>query len=183
LIDGIPADWRVALADAIDDPSFQRLTGFLAMERARTDTAIYPPDSRVFEALRLTPLDTVRAVILGQDPYHGEGQAPGLAFSVPAGVPIPPSLRNIRAEWMADTEQRLPTSGSLEAWARHGVLLLNTVLTVRRGEANSHHDQGWEPFTDAVIRAVNGKADPVVFLLWGRHAQLQPLVEPQFRHL
>lgn len=171
MIEGIPADWRSVLADAIEDPSFERLADFLTTERARTDTTIYPPASQVFAALRLTPLDSVRAVILGQDPYHGEGQAHGLAFSVPAGVSIPPSLRNIGAEWHADTKFPLPTSGSLKPWARHGVLLLNTVLTVRRGQANSHRGGGWEPFTDAIIGAVNAKDDPVAFLLWGRPAQ------------
>jgi uracil-DNA glycosylase len=171
LIDEIPDDWRAALADPIDTPTFRRLIDVLAAERARTDTAIYPPEPLVFNALRLTPLDSVRAVILGQDPYHGEGQAHGLAFSVPAGVKPPPSLGNILAEWESDTDLAPARSGSLEPWARHGVLLLNTVLTVRRGSANSHRRIGWTDFTDAIVRAVAARQDPVAFLLWGRPAQ------------
>lgn len=171
LIDNIPADWRPALADAIGAPSFQHLGHELAAERARPDTAIYPPESQVFNALRLTSLTSVRAVILGQDPYHEAGQAHGLAFSVPAGVKPPPSLHNILTEWEADLHLPRPAGGSLEPWARHGVLLLNTVMTVRQGKANSHKDQGWEPFTDAIIRAVAARTVPVAFLLWGNPAQ------------
>ena len=171
MIDLIPPDWRAALADAIEAPSSRDLDHDLAAERARTDTAIYPPEPLVFNALRLTPLDSVRAVILGQDPYHGEGQAHGLAFSVPTGTKPPPSLRNILAEWESDTGLGPAPSGSLEPWARHGVLLLNSVLTVRRGSANSHYGMGWEPFTDAIIRAVAARPDPIAFLLWGRSAQ------------
>jgi uracil-DNA glycosylase len=173
LTDGIPPDWRAALAEAIEAPSCRRLADELAAERARTDTVIYPPEALVFNALRLTPLDSVRAVILGQDPYHGEGQAHGLAFSVPAGVKPPPSLRNILAEWESDTGFEPAPSGSLEPWARHGVLLLNTVLTVRRRSANSHRRIRWTDFTDATLRAVAAQPDPVAFLLWGRQAQLK----------
>jgi uracil-DNA glycosylase len=171
LSDEVPAGWRAALAEAIEAPSFRHLSDELAAERARTDTDVYPPESLVFNALRLTPLDSVRAVILGQDPYHDEGQAHGLAFSVAAGTKPPPSLRNILAEWEADTGLGPAPSGSLEPWARHGVLLLNTVLTVRRGPANSHHGIGWEKFTDAIIRAVAAQPDPIAFLLWGRPAR------------
>jgi uracil-DNA glycosylase len=171
VIEGIPADWRAELAEAIDAPSFRHLADQLATERARTDTKIYPPQNLFFNALCLTPLDSVRAVILGQDPYHGDGQAHGLAFSVPAGANPPPSLRNILAEWEADTGLGPAPSGSLEPWARHGVLLLNTVLTVRCGSANSHHKMGWEDFTDAIIRTVAARPDPIAFLLWGRAAQ------------
>lgn len=170
MIHTIPADWRTALASAIGAPSFRQLVDFITAERARPDTAIYPPESQVFEALRLTPLTSVRAVILGQDPYHGAEQAHGLAFSVASGV-NPPSLRNILDEWESDLRLPRPSAGSLEPWARHGVLLLNTVMTVRRGRANSHKRQGWEPFTDAIIRAVAAKQAPVAFLLWGRPAQ------------
>lgn len=171
LVERVPPDWRVALAKEVATPSFRRLSDQLAAERARTDTVIYPPEAEVFEALRLTPLDSVRAVILGQDPYHGERRAHGLAFSVPAGIKPPPSLRNILDEWESDLRLERPSSGSLEPWARNGVLLLNTVLTVRRGDANSHKGMGWEDFTDAVISAVAARPDPVVFMLWGRHAQ------------
>ncbi len=171
MIDGIPADWRTALAPAIGTASFRRLVDFVDAERARTDTAIYPPASDVFAALRLTPLRSVRAVILGQDPYHSVGQAHGLAFSVPVGMTPPPSLRNILSEWESDLRLARPAGGSLERWARHGVLLLNAVMTVRQGKANSHRDKGWEPFTDAIIRLVAAKQAPVVFLLWGRTAQ------------
>ena len=171
LADQIPADWRPALRDAIDSASFRHLADELIAERARTDTAVYPPDGLVFNALRLTPFASVRAVIIGQDPYHGAGQAHGLAFSVPVGVKPPPSLVNILAEWQADLGLEPSSSGSLEPWARHGVLLLNTTLTVRRGSANSHKRLGWRPFTDAIIRAVAARPDPIVFLLWGRFAQ------------
>lgn len=129
----------------------------MATERDRTDTAIYPPASKVFSALRLTPLASIRAVILGQDPYHGEKQAHGLAFSVPAGVNPPPSLQNILAELEADLQLHRHSSGSLGPWARHGVLLPNAVMTVRPGKANSHQGMGWEPFTDAIVRLVAAK--------------------------
>ena len=171
LIDCIPADWRIALAPAIGAPSFRRLIEFVDAERARTDTVIYPPEPDVFTALRLTPMASVRAVILGQDPYHGKGQAQGLAFSVPSTQWIPPSLRNILDEWDADIGGPRPLHGSLEPWAHHGVLLLNAVLTVNQGRANSHRGKGWEPFTDAIVRAVAASERPVAFLLWGRAAQ------------
>lgn len=171
MIDRIPADWRAALAPEIGAPSFRDLVEFVVDERARADTAIYPPESKVFTALWLTPLASVRAVILGQDPYHGEKQAHGLAFSVPVGVTAPPSLRNILAELGTDLQLPGQTGGSLEPWARHGVLLLNTVMTVSQGSANSHKEKGWEPFTDAIIRVVAAKQAPVAFLLWGRAAQ------------
>ncbi len=150
---------------------FRDLDRYLSAERARPDTAIHPPEGLVFNALRLTPLALVRAVILGQDPYHEAGQAHGLAFSVPAVAKPPPSLVNILAEWQSDLGLEPSSSGSLEPWARHGVLLLNTTLTVRRGSANSHDRLGWRPFTDAIIRAVAARPDPIVFLLWGRFAQ------------
>lgn len=171
MIDLIPTEWRHALAEAIEAPSFWDLAKFIAAERARTDTSIYPPESEVFTALRLTPLASVRAVILGQDPYPGKSQAQGLAFSVPSTQGIPPSLRNILDEWDADVGGMRPLGGSLEPWARHGVLLLNTVLTVREGSANSHPGKGWEPFTDAIVRAVADNERPVAFLLWGLAAQ------------
>lgn len=132
---------------------------------------IYPPVERVFRALELTPLRTVRVVLLGQDPYHGPGQAHGLAFSVPPGVPKPPSLRNLLHELHDNVGVPVPEHGALTSWARRGVLLLNTVLTVREGEPASHAGLGWERFTDAVLQRVAAKRSPVVFLLLGNHAQ------------
>lgn len=178
MIESIPADWREALAATIEAPSFDRLVDFVAAERARIDTAIYPPAPDVFAALQLTPLAEVRAVILGQDPYHGDGQAHGLAFSVRPGIRPPPSLRNILAEWQSDLGLAPASGGSLTPWARHGVLLLNTILTVRRNGANSHKGQGWEEFTDSIICAVSDSLDPTAFLLWGRPAQQKvPLID------
>ena len=172
LADAIPADWQAELDDVVTSPAFARLATFVAAERARTDTTIYPPARDVFAALSLTPFAEVRAVILGQDPYHArDGQAQGLAFSVPAGLPWPPSLNNILSEWHADLELPMPSGGSLEPWAKNGVLLLNTVLTVRHGLPNSHKGQGWEEFTTAIIRRVNARPEPVAFLLWGRQAR------------
>jgi uracil-DNA glycosylase len=170
VINGIPADWREALTETTNAPSFAQLAAEIAGQRA-TETPVYPPERLTFEALRLTPLDSVRAVILGQDPYHGPGQANGLAFSVPADITPPPSLRNVLAEWESDIGLGPAPTGSLEPWARHGVLLLNTVMTVRQGCANSHRRMGWEDFTDAIIRVVAARPDPIAFLLWGRPAQ------------
>jgi len=170
LIEDIPTDWRDALADAIEAPSFRALEAFQAQERARTDTAIYPPASQIFAALQLTPLAKVRAVILGQDPYYTEGMATGLAFSVPMGCDLPRSLQNILKARKADFGLPMPPSGSLDDWARNDVLLLNTALTVRSGKPNSHR-RYWRPFTDAIIRAVTAQDRPIVFLLWGRQAR------------
>jgi uracil-DNA glycosylase len=169
LADQVPPGWRDLLAGEIHSPSFARLEEFVAHER-RTHT-VYPPEEDVFNALRATPLDAVKVVLLGQDPYHDEGQAHGLAFSVRPGVRPPPSLVNIFRELHDDLGGRIPSNGCLTPWARQGVLLLNAVLTVRAHEANSHRDKGWEPFTDGVIRAVNARPTPAVFLLWGAHAQ------------
>ncbi len=132
---------------------------------------MFPPCEKVFTALRLTPYADTKAVILGQDPYHGEGEAHGLCFSVCPGVPIPPSLRKIRRELEADVNVQPPDHGSLEQWARRGVLLVNAVLTVREGEPGSHRHKGWEMFTDAVMRVVAEKTPPALFLLWGTEAQ------------
>lgn len=160
----IPAPWRALLSSAVADPGFAALAAFVEVERQRVD--VYPPAELVFNALALTPPETIRAVILGQDPYHGPGQAQGLAFSVPDDVKPPPSLRNILRELPYDGPRH-----SLEPWAKRGVLLLNTVLTVERGRAGSHSGKGWEAFTNAVIEAVNALPGPVVFLLWGRFAR------------
>ncbi len=164
----IPDGWP-ALGTERRGPHFRNLESFLDRERERA--TVYPPRDRVFRALELTPLDSVRVVLVGQDPYHGPGQAHGLAFSVPAGVPKPPSLRNLLRELHDDVGVPIPGSGDLTPWARRGVLLLNAVLTVRAGEAGSHAGRGWERFTDAVIGAVDGGPAPVVFLLLGNRAQ------------
>lgn len=162
--------WRAPLGDMFASPHMQALKTFLAAERA-AGRRIFPKGSEWFRALDLTPLDAVRVVILGQDPYHGEGQAHGLCFSVRPGIRVPPSLANIYKE--IDSDLGIPPArhGFLEHWARQGVLLLNTVLTVRMAAAASHRGRGWERFTDAVIRLVNARPDPVVFLLWGAQAQ------------
>lgn len=146
------------------------LGGFLKSEEA-AGKAIYPPTGTRLAALALTPLPAVRVVVLGQDPYHGPGQAHGLAFSVQRGVPVPPSLLNIFKEQEADLALARPAHGCLEAWAKGGVLLLNSVLTVEAGQAGSHQGRGWELFTDAAIRAVAQRSTPCVYLLWGSHAR------------
>ncbi len=165
----LPASWMAARADEFEKPYWKSLQEFVAAERAAHE--IYPPADEVFTALELTPLAEVRVVILGQDPYHGEGQAHGLSFSVKPGVRVPASLRNMFTELKDDLGVPSAKTGYLVPWARQGVLMLNTVLTVRAGEANSHRNHGWEQFTDAVIKAVSAKEDPVVFVLWGAHAQ------------
>ncbi|OYY79628.1 MAG: uracil-DNA glycosylase [Sphingomonas sp. 28-62-20] len=162
--------WRAPLATEFEQPYMTVLRAYLVAEKA-AGKRIYPAGSQWFRALDLTPLDAVRVVILGQDPYHGPGQAHGLCFSVPPGVRPPPSLGNIFKELKADLGIEPPRHGCLESWARQGVLLLNSVLTVEMGKAAAHKERGWERFTDAVIRLVAAKSDPVVFLLWGSYAQ------------
>jgi uracil-DNA glycosylase len=165
----IPADWRSALGEAASPAVLESIDARVAEDRALG--TVYPPAEDVFAALRLTPLASVRAVILGQDPYHRPGQAHGLAFSVPDGCsPLPPSLRNIRAELLSDVGLASPPSGSLVPWARQGVLLLNTALTVREGMPGSHGGGLWSPVVDRVLAAIAAKRDPVAFLLWGRRA-------------
>jgi len=172
----LPAPWKPLLAAALAAPSFAELDRFVSGEYA-SGTPVHPPLADLFAAFRLTPPEAVRAVILGQDPYHEPSQAHGLAFSVPAGIPLPPSLRNIFREYAADTGFAPPRSGDLSCWARRGVLLLNTVLTVREGAAASHRDRGWERFTDAAISAIDAMPQPLVFLLWGNAAQAKrPLI-------
>lgn len=162
-------DWNPVLRDEFDEPYWQELQAFVADERRQH--TVYPPHDEVFNALHLTPLTEVRVVILGQDPYHGPRQAHGLAFSVRVGVRVPPSLRNIHAELLDDLGIESPDHGNLEAWARQGILLLNTSLTVRAGQAGSHAGKGWETFTDRVIETVAQRSSPTVFILWGKHAQ------------
>jgi uracil-DNA glycosylase len=166
---GLPADWSEGLSDELDEPYWSRLMAFVAT--ARDDQAVYPSAHHVFHAFELSPYEATRVVILGQDPYHGPGQAHGLCFSVPDGLPKkPPSLLNILKELRTDVGVELP-NGSLEGWARQGVLLLNTTLTVRGGKAGSHRGQGWETFTNAVITALDRKEHRVVFIFWGKDAR------------
>ncbi|MBB6053098.1 uracil-DNA glycosylase [Armatimonas rosea] len=169
----LPADWQAALVAEFSAPYFTALMEFVAAERATHPGAIFPAEDEVFNALTLTSLADVKVFILGQDPYPTRGHAHGLAFSVqPQVKPLPASLRNIVKELESDLGIGKPSSGSLIPWAKQGVLLLNTVLTVREGEANSHQKKGWEKFTDAVIRAVSAAStEPVVFILWGKPAQ------------
>lgn len=162
--------WRDVLHEERLKEYFQNLHRFVATERA-AEKPIYPPSSEVFAALRYTPLASVRVVILGQDPYHGSGQAHGLCFSVRPGTPFPPSLQNIFKELRADLGVPMPQTGCLLPWARQGVLLLNAVLTVEEGKPGSHANRGWERFTDKVIEAVVTHRTGVVFLLWGSYAQ------------
>lgn len=165
----LPAAWLNALEPEIAKPYYRDLQQFVAEERAKG--LVFPPEADVFNALTLTPLDQVRVLILGQDPYHDDGQAHGLCFSVRPGVKPPPSLKNIFRELRDDLACKEPNHGCLVSWAQQGVLLLNTVLTVRAHEAASHQKKGWENFTDTVIRAVSAKRKPVAFVLWGAHAQ------------
>ena len=162
--------WLTVLGDELEQPHMLELRAFLVSEVA-AGRGFYPPADRVFNALALTPFDDVRVVILGQDPYHGAGQAMGLCFSVPAGVPLPPSLRNVYEELVSDTGVPRPTTGDLTPWAERGVLLLNAVLTVAPGKPASHAGKGWERFTDRAISELSARRDGIVFLLWGRHAQ------------
>lgn len=174
--------WLGALGEEFAAPYMADLKRFLLAER-EAGKRIFPRGRNWFRALDLTPLDEVRVVILGQDPYHGEGQAHGLCFSVPNGVRPPPSLINIFKELQTDLGITPSPHGFLEHWARQGVLLLNSVLTVEMGRAASHQNRGWERFTDAVIRIVNAKAEPVVFMLWGSYAQKKGAFVDTSRHL
>lgn len=174
--------WRAPLAEEFASPYMAALKNFLVSEKSKGKT-IFPKGGEWFRALDLTPLNTVRVVILGQDPYHGPGQAHGLCFSVRPGVRPPPSLLNIFKELESDLGIPRPSHGFLEHWAQQGVLLLNSVLTVESGLAASHKDKGWERFTDAVIRLVAAQPQPTVFLLWGSYAQKKAAFVDQSRHL
>ena len=173
--------WREVLGVELEQPYMAELRSFLVSE-VGAGRRFYPPADRVFNALALTPLDAVRAVILGQDPYHGAGQAMGLCFSVPAGVRPPPSLQNIHAELETDLGVPRPTTGDLTPWAERGVLLLNAVLTVSPGRPASHAGKGWERFTDRAIRELSERREGIVFLLWGRYAQQKGAVVDTTRH-
>jgi uracil-DNA glycosylase len=184
--ESIPESWRPALEPVLAAPESRRLGGWLRREEEAGKT-IYPPRGQRLRALELTPLDTVKVVILGQDPYHGPGQAHGLSFSVPEGVRVPPSLVNIYRELHDDLGVAIPPHGNLEHWARQGVLLLNNSLTVEAGRAGSHAGKGWEAITDAAVAAVARRTEPSVFVLWGSHARNKakhvPELGPGTRHL
>ena len=162
--------WLAVLGDELETPRMTELRSFLVAEMS-AGRRFYPPADRVFNAMELTPFEDVRVVILGQDPYHGAGQAMGLCFSVPQGVPLPPSLRNIYEELSTDLGVPRPTTGNLTPWAERGVLLLNAVLTVSPGKPASHAGKGWEQFTDRAITELSTRRDGIVFLLWGKYAQ------------
>ena len=177
----IEQSWKQALQSEFDKPYFAELVRFLHEEKAGGQV-IVPPANRIFRAFELTPLDKVKVVILGQDPYHGYGQAMGLCFSVPDGVPAPPSLKNIFKEIEDDLGIRMSGRPNLEDWARQGVLLLNAVLTVRASQPASHSGIGWQQFTDAVIRCINERCEGVVFLLWGNFARAKRELIDTSRH-
>jgi len=177
----IEKSWKDALAGEFEKDYFYSLVRFLHSEKS-AGKKIYPPGGQIFRAFELTPVDKVKVVILGQDPYHGAGQAMGLSFSVPDGVKMPPSLRNIFAEIESEFGIRMSGSTNLEPWARQGVLLLNTVLTVQEGMAASHRNMGWEQFTDAVIRYLSDNCDGIVFLLWGNFARAKKELIDSSKH-
>jgi uracil-DNA glycosylase len=181
MLPGLPDSWKSAIGDELNKPYFEEIESFLAAELALGE--VYPPPPDIFAALRHTPFEQVRVLVLGQDPYPGAGQAHGLCFSVQPGVKPPASLRNIFKELHDDLGHPIPKcNGSLVPWARQGVLLLNTVLTVRAGKPLSHRRRGWETFTDAIIEAVGHKPDRVVFLLWGAQAQAKKKLIDAARH-
>lgn len=176
----IEESWKNALLSEFNSSYFAQLKEFLLSERKLH--TIYPPASTIFEAFNKTPLHKVKVVILGQDPYHGPGQAHGLSFSVPQGLPLPPSLQNIFKEISDNIGLAMPKNGNLESWAAQGVLLLNATLTVRAHQAGSHQKQGWERFTNAAIKAVSDNNKGVIFLLWGSYAQAKAELIDQSKH-
>ena len=184
--DAIPESWRAALEPVLQSPEARRLGGWLTLEEDSGKT-VYPPRGQRLRALELTPLDQVKAVILGQDPYHGPGQAHGLCFSVPEGIATPPSLVNIYKELESDLGIPRRAHGNLEHWVRQGVLLLNTCLTVEAGKAGSHAGKGWEAITDAAVATVARREKRSVFILWGNHARAKAAKVPELgagtRHL
>ncbi|WP_041231225.1 uracil-DNA glycosylase [Deinococcus peraridilitoris] len=176
----LPPSWKPHLETELQSDTMRSLGEFL--ERERAQYPVYPAHEDVFNALQFTPLEEVKVLILGQDPYHGKGQAHGLSFSVQPGVTPPPSLRNIFKELRSDVGFRIPNNGYLVPWAEQGVLLLNAVLTVREATPNSHAGKGWEGFTDRVIAAVSEKSEPVVFVLWGAYARKKKKLIDLKRH-
>jgi len=177
----LSGSWLEHLKSEFEEPYMQELSRFLRAEKSN-GKVIFPHGQNIFAALNTTPLDAVKVVIIGQDPYHGAGQAHGLSFSVPKGVAVPPSLKNIYKELIADIGIQQPQHGNLEAWAQQGVLLLNAVLTVEQANAGSHQGKGWERFTDRVIEVVNQQSEHVVFLLWGSYAQKKGASIDHARH-
>lgn len=178
----LETSWKEALHEEFDKPYMKQLGEFLRAEKA-AGKVIFPPGPLIFNALNTTPLGRIKVVIIGQDPYHGPGQAHGLCFSVQPGVPTPPSLQNIYKELQRDLNLPIPNHGYLQHWAEQGVLLLNTSLTVEQANAGSHAKAGWQPFTDRIIEVVSERCENLVFLLWGSHAQSkQKLIDPQ-KHL
>ena len=161
--------WNEILAEEMEKDYYQELQAFV--QKRRAEVRVFPEEKNVFNALELTPFESVKVVILGQDPYHGFGQAHGLSFSVQKGIPLPPSLKNIYKELQEDIGGEFPTEGDLSHWAKQGVLLLNTVLTVEEGNANSHKGMGWETLTNRLIESLNELNHPVIFILWGKPAQ------------
>lgn len=174
--------WKAVLGEEFDKPYMQMLGEFLRSEKA-AGKEIFPPGRLIFNALNSTPLERVKVVVIGQDPYHGPGQAHGLCFSVQPGVPVPPSLQNIFKELKRDLNIDPPNHGCLQHWAEQGVLLLNTSLTVEQGKAGSHASAGWQPFTDKVIEVVSRERPHLVFLLWGAHAQSKERLIDPTKHL
>jgi uracil-DNA glycosylase len=176
----IPPGWHEHLAEELDKPYFHKLSQFVDGERQHH--TVFPPETEVFSALRITPYERANVLLLGQDPYHDDNQAHGLCFSVQPGIKPPPSLMNIFKELRDDVGFRIPNNGYLVPWAEQGILMLNAVLTVRAHQANSHKNHGWEIFTDAFIRQVNAKKDRVVFILWGGYAQKKLSLIDTTRH-
>lgn len=174
--------WLAPLQAEFEKDYMQRLSAFLRAEKA-DGKIIYPDGDNIFSALNATPLEGVKVVIIGQDPYHGPNQAHGLCFSVPPGVGVPPSLKNIYKELQTDLGCLIPDHGNLQGWAEQGVLLLNSVLTVEQGQAGSHQNRGWERFTDHVVAEINARAQHVVFFLWGAYAQKKGQMIDRERHL
>jgi uracil-DNA glycosylase len=182
MMPSIPTSWRRQVGGEVEKPYFRQLEKFV--ERQRKEFEVYPAEAETFQALELTPFSKVSVVLLGQDPYPAPNQAHGLCFSVKPGVPVPASLRNVFQELQSDIEGfRIPNNGYLASWAKQGILMLNTVLTVRAGAIGSHRGKGWETFTDTVIEKVNAKKDTVVFLLWGRDAQSKADRIDETRHV
>jgi uracil-DNA glycosylase len=177
----IDQEWKIVLSEEFQKPYFETLKQFLVDEKEKY--AIYPPGKNIFEAFNRTPFSKVKVVILGQDPYHGQGQAHGLCFSVPSNVEFPPSLQNILKELAGDLGSEYPKSGDLSKWADQGVLLLNATLTVRANQAGSHQGHGWEQFTDAAIRILSERHTGLVFMLWGKYAQNKKFLIDIEKHL
>lgn len=177
----INQEWKEAINEAFQKPQFLDLKQFLIEERK--NNIVYPPGMQIFNAFNLTPFSKIKVVVIGQDPYHGDGQAHGLCFSVPDGIKIPPSLQNIYKEINRDFGYPIPKTGNLEPWAEQGVLLLNATLTVRANQAGSHQGKGWEEFTDSVIKTISDKLNGVVFLLWGNYAHAKSSFIDEQKHL